>query len=50
MSTIVQAIADGELSPHEAAELAKVVQGFAQALTTADLDKRLAELERRMKE
>jgi Family of unknown function (DUF5681) len=49
MGTIVQAIADGELSPQEAAELAKVVQGFAQTLTTADIDKRIANLERRMK-
>ena len=49
MGTIVQAIADGELSPPEAAELAKVVQGYAQTLTTADIDKRLTNLERRMK-
>ena len=42
MSTIVQAIADGELSPSEAAELAKVVQRFAQTVKTADIDKRLA--------
>jgi hypothetical protein len=49
MGTIVQAIADGELSPQEAAGLARVVQGFAETLTTADLDKRLANLERRMK-
>ena len=48
MSTIVQAIADGELSPSEAAELAKVVQGFAQTLKTADIDKRLAIVEKRI--
>jgi hypothetical protein len=30
MATIVQAVADGDLSPPEAAELAKVVQGFTQ--------------------
>jgi hypothetical protein len=49
MSTIVQAIADGELSPSEAAELTKVVQGFAQTLTTADIDKRLTIVEKRIK-
>jgi hypothetical protein len=42
-------IAGGELSAPEAAGLAKVIQGFTQALNTADLDKRIAELERRMK-
>ena len=49
MGTIVQAIADGELAPPEAAELAKVVQGFAQAITTNDIDKRLTNLEKRMR-
>jgi hypothetical protein len=48
MSTIVQAIADGELAPSEAAELAKVVQRFAQTLKTADIDKRLAIVEKRI--
>jgi len=32
-------IADGDLSAPEAAGLAKVIQGFTQALTTFDLDK-----------
>jgi hypothetical protein len=49
MSTLVESIAGGELSAPEAVGLAKVIQGFTQALTTADLDKRIAELERRMK-
>ena len=48
MSTIVQAVADGELSPSEAAELAKVVQRFAQTVKTADIDKRLAIVEKRI--
>jgi hypothetical protein len=46
MSTIVQEIADGELSPPEAAWLSRAVEAFAYALTTADLDKRLTHLER----
>ena len=41
--------AGGDLSAPEAAGLTKVIQGFTQALNTADLDKRIAELERRMK-
>ena len=49
MATIVQAVADGELSPSEASELAKVVQGYTHALTTNDLYKRLAYLERTRK-
>jgi hypothetical protein len=49
MSTIMKGIAEGEVSAPEAAGLAKVIQGFTQALNTADLDKRIAELERRMK-
>ena len=49
MATIVQAVADGELSPSEASELAKVVQGYSHALTTNDLYKRLAYLERTRK-
>ena len=49
MGAIVRALADGELYPPEAAELAKLVQGFAQTLTTADIDKRLSILERRLR-
>ena len=49
MSALVEGIAAGELSAPEAAGLAKVIQGFAQALTTADHDKRIASVERRMK-
>jgi hypothetical protein len=49
MSALVEGIATGELSAPEAAELAKVIQGFMQALATADHDKRIANLERRMK-
>jgi hypothetical protein len=49
MSTILEGIAEGELSAPEAAGLAKVVQGFALALTTTDLDKRITNLEARMK-
>jgi hypothetical protein len=49
MSALVEGITTGELSAPEAAELAKVIQGFTQALGTTDHDKRIADLERRMK-
>ena len=49
MGTLMEGIAGGELSAPEAAGLAKVIQGFTQAFNTADLDKRIAELERRMR-
>ena len=49
MGILMQGIAGGELSAPEAAGLAKVIQGFTQALTTFDLDKRTTDLERRMK-
>jgi hypothetical protein len=49
MGTLMEGIAEGEVSAPEAAGLAKVIQGFTQALTTFDLDKRLVELERRAK-
>jgi hypothetical protein len=46
MSSIVQAIGDGDIAPQEAAELAKVVAGFSQTIATADQEKRLCEIER----
>jgi hypothetical protein len=49
MSTLMEGIAAGELSAPEAAGLAKAIQGFTQALNTADLDKRITNLEWRMK-
>ena len=49
MGTVMEGIADGDLSAPEAAGLAKVIQGFTQALTTFDLDKRTLDLERSMK-
>jgi hypothetical protein len=49
MGTVMEGIADGDLSAPEAAGLAKVIQGFTHALTTFDLDKRTLALERSMK-
>src|SRR5882757_1705321 len=49
MGILMEGIAGGELSAPQAAGLAKVIRGFTQALKTADLDKRIAELERKMR-
>ena len=48
MGAIMQAIGDGELTPHEAAELAKVVASFAQAIVATQIDERLATVEQRL--
>jgi hypothetical protein len=44
-AAIVEAGSLGDLTPSEAAELAKLVDGFRSALTTAELEERLAKLE-----
>lgn len=42
---IVEAVAMGDLTPSEAAELSRVVDGFTRAVEAADLDARLTKLE-----
>ena len=49
MAAIAAAVADSELTPMEAAELSKVVNGYTHAVETADLAARLARLERAQK-
>jgi hypothetical protein len=44
MGSIVLGLADGELSPGEAAKVAKLVQNFASTLSTAELERELREL------
>ncbi len=46
MGAIMQAIGMGDVGAHEAAELAKVVTGFSQTITTAQLERRLDEIEK----
>ena len=46
MGTIMQAIAVGDLGAREASELATVVAGYSQTITTAQLEKRLEEIEK----
>lgn len=45
MGGIMQAIGDGDLSAQEGSELSKVVAGFSQTVATADMERRLREVE-----
>jgi hypothetical protein len=44
-AAIVEAVAAGELTPAEAAELSKVVDSYARILQAAEFEERLAKLE-----
>jgi hypothetical protein len=44
-SAIAEAVAEGELTPSEAGELAKLIDGFTRAIEVYDLEARLTKLE-----
>jgi hypothetical protein len=44
-SAIAQAVAEGELTPSEAGELAKLIDGFTRAIEVHELEARLTKLE-----
>ncbi|HUI97251.1 MAG TPA: DUF5681 domain-containing protein [Xanthobacteraceae bacterium] len=44
MASIVQGLADGDITPSEAAKLARVVQTFAQTVSTAVLEQQVQDL------
>jgi hypothetical protein len=44
MGSVVRGVADGDLTPRDAAQLAAVIQAFARTLGTADLERELREL------
>jgi hypothetical protein len=46
MGVIMQAIGEGDLGAREAGELANVVAGFTQTITTAQLERRLDDIEK----
>lgn len=48
MAAIAQAVGNGELTPGEAAELARLVETYVKALETTDLEARLEALEERV--
>src|SRR5215472_4608275 len=45
-AAIVAAVAAGDLTPSEAAELGKVVDGYARTLQVADFEERISKLEK----
>jgi len=45
MAQITAAVANGELTPNEAAELSRVIDGYVRALETSELEGRLRVLE-----
>jgi hypothetical protein len=49
MAAIAAAVASGELTPMEAAELSKVVDAYTRAVETTDLAARLVRLEQAQK-
>lgn len=46
MAAIVKAVAEGDLTPSEAQAISALVQNFSKAIETADLEARIAKLER----
>jgi hypothetical protein len=44
MGSIVLGVADGDLTPREAAKVAKLVQSFSSTISTAELERELREL------
>ena len=49
-AAILSAVAGGRLTPGEALEVFKLIEGFVKTLEVAELEERLAELEERMSE
>jgi hypothetical protein len=46
LAAIVAAVAVGELTPIEAVELSKVVDGYARTLQSVEFEERLSKLEK----
>ena len=44
MGSVVQGVADGDLTPRDAAQIAAVIQAFARTLSTAELERELRDL------
>jgi Family of unknown function (DUF5681) len=47
MAAITTAVANGELTPNEAAELSRVVDGYVRALEATEIERRIRTLEER---
>ena len=48
MATVTTAVANGELTPAEAAELSRVIDGYVKALEVTEIEQRLRILEQRL--
>jgi hypothetical protein len=48
LAAIMTAVASGDLTPTEAAELARVIDGYMKTLETADFERRIQVLEERV--
>jgi hypothetical protein len=48
LAAIMAAVASGDLTPTEAAELARVIDGYTKTLETADFERRIQVLEERV--
>ena len=46
MGAVVQGLADRDLTPGEAAQVASVIEGYARTLCTAELEQRLEQIEK----
>ena len=46
MGALVKAVADGDLTPTEAAELTRMVQAFAKIIETAEFEERIRKLKK----
>jgi hypothetical protein len=46
LAAIVGAVAAGELTPGEAAELSKIVDGYVRSLQAVEFEERLSKLEK----
>jgi hypothetical protein len=45
MAAVAKAVASGHITPGEAVELGKVIDGYVRAYQTAELDERVARVE-----
>lgn len=47
---LLSAVASGEITPGEAGEVSKLLDGYAKAMELSDLSERIAQLEQRMRQ
>jgi hypothetical protein len=48
MAAITTAVAHGELTPSEAAELSRVIEAYVKAIETSEVERRLKDLEQQL--